>query len=118
MILFHICIIIQLKFLGEVCLTQDYNKLVRPFNNQTMDILLDFEILQIVEVNDHDFSINFVMYFGITWDEPRIVMNSTNPELYHSIDLEFFNSLWVPDIYFYHLKSTSSRKILTDFAGK
>ena len=110
-------IIIQLKFLGEVCLTHDYDKLLRPFNNQTMEILVDFDILQIKEVNDNDFSISFVMYFGITWEEPRIFKNSSTPELYHSIDLEFFNSLWVPDVYFYHLKSISSGKILTDFAG-
>ena len=82
-----------------------------------MEILVDFDILQIKEVNDNDFSISFVMYFGITWEEPRIFKNSSTPELYHSIDLEFFNSLWVPDVYFYHLKSISSGKILTDFAG-
>lgn len=59
------------------------------------------------------------MYFGVRWQEPRIIgppPPEDNP--YVPIDLGFIDFLWVPDIYIYHLKSIQVLNIFTQFAGK
>ena len=103
----------------QFCLPKDYNRLLKPYSDKPVHISVDLDILQILKVNDLDFTITFSMYFGVYWNEPRLIASQesfeNNP--YVPIDLSFFEHLWVPDIYIYDLKSIRSYKIFTDFAG-
>ena len=104
----------------EFCLPSDYNRLIKPFPNQPVDIKCDLDILQILEINDGKFYVTFSMYFGVQWEEPRLIQSEeekTKENPYVPIDLSLFEQLWVPDIYIYDLKSIRSYKIFTDFAG-
>ena len=105
----------------EFCLPSDYNRLIKPFPNQPVEIKCDLDILQILEINDGKFYVTFSMYFGVQWEEPRLIQSlseeKTKENPYVPIDLSLFDQLWVPDIYIYDLKSIRSYKIFTDFAG-
>ena len=101
---------------GILCIPNNYDRLVRPLQNETINIQLDFDILQILSVNDYDFTITLSMYFGIRWDEPRIICPQCQTN-YTPVDLSFMKILWVPDVYIYNLESISTSSIISDFAG-
>jgi hypothetical protein len=72
--------------------------------------------LPILEVNDQLFTVSLTMYFRVAWQDPRILSPPTdNPHI--PIALSFLDHLWVPDIYFYNLKSTQTLNIISEFAG-
>ena len=101
---------------GNACLANDYDNSVKPFSDEIMNIKLDFDITQIIAVDESDFTITFKMYFGIRWHEPRMICPLCLEE-YTPLDLSFLEKIWVPDVYIYNLKRISSTRILTDFAG-
>ena len=41
------------KCIGLVCIPENYTNTVLPFQNQTNDIQVDFEMVRILKVNDH-----------------------------------------------------------------
>ncbi len=54
------------------CVAKNYSKLEVPFDERGLvDVSVDLDVLQILEVNDIDFTVSFSMYFGVRWEEPR-----------------------------------------------
>ena len=78
------------------------------------------QILQIVDINDVDFTVTFSMYLFVKWMEPRLLRNGTTPGFNQEtpVDLKFLDKLWVPDVYFYDLKRLEDHMFLTKFAGE
>ena len=79
------------------------------------------QILQIVDINDVDFTVTFSMYLFVKWMEARLQRNGTTSGSENQetpVDLKFLDKLWVPDVYFYDLKRLEDHKFLTKFAGK
>ena len=101
---------------GDICLPKDYDRLTRPYLDKPIEVRVDLDVLQVLEINDIEFTLSFSMYFGVRWEEPRLIANSSN-EIYVPVDISFFDELWVPDVYIYHLKQIRRYKIFTDFAG-
>lgn len=54
-----------------LCLPVDYNKLEMPRGRN--DIKVELTILDVLSVNDKDFSISVYAYLGIRWPEPRLI---------------------------------------------
>jgi hypothetical protein len=105
------------KCAGQVCLPSNYSRLIGPNKeSSSIDIKIDLEVLQILEVNDRLFTVSFSMYFGVVWQDPRILSPPTaDPNV--PIALSFMDHLWVPDVYFYNLKSIQTLNIISEFAG-
>ena len=81
-----------------------------------MDI--DVTILDILSVNDKEFSITMSMYFSVMWQESRIVTNNTvEPGFWYPVSLDFLEYLWIPNIFIYNLKSFNSAEVLKRLAG-
>ena len=79
------------------------------------------QILQIVDINDVDFSVTFSMYLFVKWMEARLQRNGTTSGFENQetpVDLKFLDKLWVPDVYFYDLKRLEDHMFLTKFAGE
>ena len=79
------------------------------------------QILQIVDINDVDFTVTFSMYLFVKWMEPRLQRNGTTSGSENQetpVDLKFLDKLWVPDVYFYDLKRLEDHMFLTKFAGE
>ena len=79
------------------------------------------QILQIVDINDVDFTVTFSMYLFVKWMEARLQRNGTTSGFENQetpVDLKFLDKLWVPDVYFYDLKRLEDHKFLTKFAGE
>ena len=83
--------------------------MVGPF-----EIRLAIDVVEIQEVNDKDFSANFMLFLGASWEEPRMKSNAT---LRTPVDVSLLDNFWVPDIYIYNMKKFKKEKIFTELAG-
>ena len=74
--------------------------------------------MDILEVNDKEFSVTLTMYFNVQWDEPRIETNNTfsKGEMV-PIDMMFLNHLWIPNIFIYDLRKFAPLSVLKKLAG-
>ena len=62
----------------------------------------------------------FELYFDLTWNESRLVINETSPEWGPEGVMgstNFVQNLWLPDIQILNLKQFQKRNIVTDVAG-
>jgi hypothetical protein len=76
-----------------------------PFTDTYNTVGISTGIMDILEVNDKQFSITLTMYFEVQWDEPRLLSNVTHSEDSSvPVDLQFLNNLWVPNIFIYDLR--------------
>ena len=99
---------------GNVCIPDNYDKFEMPDKHVHVDI--GIEVVEILEVNDHDFSTAMYLYFDFSWTDPRLINNATSGKTLQ-IETSFMDNLWVPDIYIYNLKSFYNSRVLTDFGG-
>ena len=100
------------------CLPKDYQKLESPRPDSPVHVDINVEILDILSVNDKEFSITMSMYFSVMWQESRIVtQNQIEPGFWYPVSLEFLDYLWTPNIFIYNLKSFNSAKVLNRLAG-
>ena len=101
------------------CLPKDYQKLESPRPDSPVNVDINVEILDILSVNDKEFSISMSMYFSVMWQESRIVTNNTiESGFWYPVSLEFLNDLWIPNVFIYNLKSFSSLQVLKRLAGE
>jgi len=110
----------ELKCIEQFCVPPDYNKHERPFiGSSPMEILVDFDVAQVVEINDVKFSIKFIMYIGLTWVDPRIVCLKEAEEIsWMPVDIEFGNYMWLPDLYIYDVQEIIFPKYYKQFGGQ
>ena len=71
-----------------------------------------------LKVNDKEFSVTLSMYFGVMWTEDRLVArrDEFNPD-WLPINMEFMDSLWVPNVFIYELVSFKALECLKKLAG-
>ena len=101
------------------CLPLDYQKLEPPKPLESTNVKINVEILDILAVNDKEFSITLSMYFSVQWEESWLeVYNRTVMEgEWVPSSLEFLDDLWVPNIFIYDLRSFESVAVLKRLAG-
>ena len=101
------------------CLPKDYQKLESPIPDGAVHVDIDVEILDILSINDKEFSITMSMYFSVMWQESRIwTNNSIEPGFWYPVSLEFLQDLWIPNVFIYNLKSFQNIAVLKRLAGR
>ena len=56
---------------GTVCLGRHYDKMSLPELPTTVHT--EFELKDVINIDDNKFTITFSMYLGVRWREPRMV---------------------------------------------
>ena len=109
----------NLKCIDNFCVPMNYSKYLGPFDeNGHIDILVDFDISQVVQIHDVKFTIKLLMHIGLTWVDPRIIgPESNNMTSWIPVDNEFTNYIWLPDLYIYNLKEIEFPKYYKPFSG-
>ena len=81
---------------------------------------MEFVVMDIVEVNDKDFSVTVSMYLGLCWEDVQLTENIAceNKPCHVPIDTEVLSKIWHPDVYIYNLKAIQVLKVLNTFEGK
>ena len=90
----------------EYYLPKNYSYILPP-NDHDQPTLVDMEIndFDVIEVNDHDFTVTSKMHLGIHWKDKRIVYTGLNrPDHKHHLDVKSSDYLWTPDLDIYNLK--------------
>ena len=97
---------------GLVCIPENYSSTVLPFQNQTNNITVDFELIRILKVDDHEYTITLLFQQNMQWIEPRLNPVSKDDRLQLNnvsvIDLPK-DLLWLPDTYIYDFHSMKPR---------
>ena len=66
-------------------------------------IKLEFNDLEVLQVNDKDFTITIKTYLGVHWNEPRIISIGSHKDVETPLDLSFMDHVWLPDLEILHL---------------
>ena len=82
---------------------------------------LQFQVLDILSVNDKQFSVSLSMYFGVHWREERLKLpppshNNSGAE-WVPIDLDFMKFIWVPNVFVYDIAQFRAIQVLKKLAG-
>ena len=97
----------------------DYQKLESPSPKGAVHVDINVEILDILSVNDKEFSMTMSMYFSVMWQESRIISNNTiETGFWYPVSLEFLNDVWIPNVFIYNLKSFKNTSVLKKLSGK
>ena len=85
-----------------------------------LNIGVDFDIIDILDVDDKEFSITLSMYLGVYWKDPQLTgpYYCSKENDFTPVDLDMLPLIWVPDLYIYHLKSIKVLNVLREFAGR
>ena len=97
---------------GLVCIPENYSKIVLPFQNQTNDIQVDFDMVRILKVNDHEYTITLLLILNMEWIEPRLKPVSRDKRrVFNNVSLIDLpkDLLWMPDTYFADFHSIKTR---------
>ena len=89
-------------------------------SNKTVEVNLEFNNLEILAVNDIDFTVTLRVNLGIHWNEPRIIAfdsGSDTTDVKTPLDLNFLHHLWLPDLEILYLKQIKDYSILKKLAG-
>ena len=91
----------------EYYLPKNYSRILSPNDGYGDDpIMIDIEIndLDVMAVNDFDFTITSKMHIGVHWNDPRILhvgFSKQHRKTY--LDLKLLKYLWTPDLDIYNL---------------
>ena len=106
----------------DFCLPKMYDKIQLPptENNEALKVGTEFSIVQLTSVDDKNFEVKMVMYFRISWDEPRLIYmgNVSDVPKLVTAGLDITNYMWMPDIFMYNLKSKTRLKVVRDLASE
>ena len=126
---------VETCFHDKFCIPANYSRFDRPDKGKTrelyvdnfrkieitqpillgpLQIMLDIDVVEILEINDRDFSATFMLYFGASWKESRLRNNITARI---PVDVSILDKFWVPDIHIYNMKKFKMEKIFTEIAG-
>ncbi len=81
----------------------------------------DIFVFEVSRIDDIALTMTFELYFDLTWNESRFLINDSSPEW--TVDgtvmgsTNFVKDLWLPDIQILNLKQFQKRQIVTDVAG-
>lgn len=122
------------------CLPFDYNLDIIPPTEGPLNVNVDifvfevnywgphsgpkftpFCLIQVSKIDDISLSMTFELYFDLTWNESRLLINESAPEWETDGSVmgstNYVKSLWLPDIQIYNIKQFQTRAIVTDVAG-
>ena len=100
------------------CLPKDYEKHELPRKSgdkEAIEIDIGFIYLEILEINEKDFSITFRTVLQGKWKEPRIIplKLEVNEESNQVLNPSILDYLWIMNLFIYNLKEVRKFKTLT-----
>ena len=109
---------------GILRIPMGYDRLSLPNSKSQssvpLQIKMEFVVMDILEVNDKDFSVTVSMYLGLYWEDLQLTEHLVckSAPCHVPIDNEVLSKIWHPDVYIYNLKSIQVLKVLSKFQGR
>ena len=104
------------------CIDKDYDKSTAPLSDLPLNITILLEILDVIEVNDHENTITFSMNLNIYWMESRIKLNLKSPDWIFNdtsekalhLNSKWLNLLWQPTLDIRNIKQFKTRHLVEE----
>ena len=108
---------------GDFYLPRNYTKIHSPNHEQSgspLEVTFEIHDLDIIEVNDIDYTMTVKMFLGVRWEDSRIIhRGNSDGDTQIPLDLILTKKLWTPDLDIYYLKEVEDFEVLKkDLAGK
>ena len=110
-----------------ICIPSDYCKLTKPPpKNETTNIMVEFQKIQILNIDESKSTITLKLAIVMGWLETRILIsdNATEEDKrdikwpnFKILPKEFVNHLWLPDADIPHVHRINTYKLINDFEG-
>ena len=107
---------------GDFYLPKNYTRIHSPNHDdfdKPLEVILEIHDLDIIEVNDIDYTMTLKTFLGVRWEDKRIVhrgRSDKNTQI--PLDLILTKMLWSPDIDIYYLKEVIDFEVMKkDLAG-
>ena len=112
--------------MAQYCVPKNYDKTTIPHSGSSVDgaveVTIEFLKLEIIAVDDADFSVTFRCLMRIMWIEPRLyALNVTNRKTSTPTDADNLKKIWMTNFYIYNVKEIRKFKVLQqgkDSVGK
>lgn len=84
---------------------------------------IGIDIVDVLRIQDKEYSVEFSCYFNVMWTEPRLVIPTKFQEEFEEandmvpVNVELVNHLWLPNIFIYNLKTFKVVQVLSKHAG-
>ena len=105
-----------IKCAAQYCVPKSYNKHTIPKIESAdgpIEVILEFYDLDILKVDDKEFTITLHAIMLIQWMEPRLIgPNSTHDEASIPLDTNLLDYLWFTNLFIYNLKEIRKYKVL------
>ena len=85
-----------------VCLKQNYSKNSPP--HLPMEVLFDFKVLDIPEVDEKSQSVTLTLFVDMHWKDDRIITRNIT-EMGTFLDDSVLEQVWMPELYITYLAS-------------
>ena len=120
--------------LNGYCLPKGYKQDDLPTKStgkKAMEVKIGFTYLEVLEINENDFSVTFRAIVIGRWEEPRLIppkdaskptnandtdndLDTANDnEIYRVLDTSILDHLWIMNLLIYNLKKVQKFKTLT-----
>ena len=107
---------LYIKCAAQYCVPKSYNKHTIPRIESAdgpIEVILEFYDLDILKVDDKEFTITLQAIMLIQWMEPRLVgPNNTHDEASIPLDTNLLDYLWFTNLFIYNLKEIRKYKVL------
>ena len=108
---------------GDFYLPANYTRIHSPNHDdfdKPLEVILEMHDLDIIEVNDIDYTMTLKTFLGVRWEDKRIVhRGKSDKNAQIPLDLILTKRLWSPDIDIYYLKEVIDFEVMKkDLAGK
>ena len=112
-----------IRLSGDFYLPANYTRIHSPNHDdfdKPLEVILEIHDLDIIEVNDIDYTMTLKTFLGVRWEDKRIVhWGKSDKNAQIPLDLILTKRLWSPDIDIYYLKEVIDFEVLKkDLAGK
>ena len=112
-----------IRLSGDFYLPANYTRIHSPNHDdfdKPLEVILEMHDLDIIEVNDIDYTMTLKTFLGVRWEDKRIVhRGKSDKNAQIPLDLILTKRLWSPDIDIYYLKEVIDFEVMKkDLAGK
>ena len=110
----------------SVCLFNTYNKDIKPDTENPLEIFVHLDILDILNINDHDKTITLKLRMSISWTDHRLQIlpnssewnpiNLMNDQRWTRLNPFWLQHIWSPDVEIENMKEFKAAYFLNQFS--
>ena len=88
------------KCISRVCIPDNYDKTIEPFQNEITNISVQYSEIKVVKVDDEESSITLSLNLNLIWMDPRLNVDvSLKNKTLTILSTAIMDKIWIPTSY-------------------